>query len=245
MTANKVVHPAELERELQARLARAQERRPGRAPSAPASGPRRRTKLASVMVAAALAMIASLAVAAGFAINTNSVVTIDDAIYRGYNPGSASGTGVFDVFLQVAGGGSVTVKSGYNTDGTKEFQTGSSATHNHSYRLSNVPLIFDPTLNGGTLTREFQLDVNQNDGANLSLDEVEVYLTDCPFITDYPFADWTTPMDPADCDPPPPSTYSLADLVYDLDKNGSATSLAPTTGSSLTTTSPRAQASGT
>ena len=216
MAGNNVVHPAELERELQARLARAQERRPGRAPSAPASGPRRRTKLASVVVAAALAMIASLAVAAGHIIIGSSVVQIDEAIYRGYNPGTASGSGVFDAFVQI--GGNNTVTQGYNTDHAPQFDEGNSATHNHSYRLSNVPTIFDPTLN--TITREFQLDVNQNTGNNITLDEVEVYLTDCRFITAYPFEDWAAPLDPLTQCLNQSTTYSLADLVYQLDKVG-------------------------
>ena len=167
-------------------------------------------------LALAGALVASVVAAGAFIVNTGDVYEIDEAIYRAYNPGTASGSGVFDAFVQI--GGNTSVTQGYNTDHAPQFDEGSSNTHNHAYRLSNVPTIFDPDLN--TLTREFQLDVNQNTNNDISLDEVEVYLTDCRWITAYPFEPWTTPYDPATQCLNQSTTYSLADLVYELDKVG-------------------------
>ena len=71
-------------------------------------------------------------------------------------------------------------------DGTLQFDT-KSGKHTHSIKLSEIPtkLIDD------VLYREFQCDINEPNNYDawfLSLDELEVYLTDDPSLTGYPFS---------------------------------------------------------
>jgi hypothetical protein len=112
------------------------------------------------------------------------VEIINDAIIQNYNPTDASGTGVFDSFLRLKGGGPA-VYNGYNSDGKgSDLEFYEDHAWTKSYLLTNVPLVLKDPDNGGPLPaqyyREFQLDINQNKGSYLTLDELEVYWSDDP-----------------------------------------------------------------
>ncbi|UCF42894.1 MAG: PEP-CTERM sorting domain-containing protein [Planctomycetota bacterium] len=87
-----------------------------------------------------------------------------------------TGTGVIDSFLRIQGFG---VQQGYNTDGTVEFETMSSFTH--SIQISDVPTVDI----GGTLYREFLLDINQDGERILSVDEIRIALWDTGNLSGY------------------------------------------------------------
>jgi hypothetical protein len=129
-----------------------------------------------------------------------AVEKIDEAVFRAYNPGDATGSGTFDSFVRISDANSPEVE-GYNTDGRPlEFDENTSKSFTRSYRLSNIPIVDDP--DWPDVYREFQLDINQTAGnAIYSLDEVEVYLTTNPELLGYPFD-------------------GTAEKVYELDKVG-------------------------
>lgn len=103
----------------------------------------------------------------------------------------SAGSGVFESFVQIQNS---PTERGYNTDGVKEFDTGSSPTFNHSIKVSAIPTV---TVGGSTYW-EFFADVNDSDNTPLiSLDAFEIYLTTNAAITGYPFG-------------------GSADLVYDF-----------------------------
>lgn len=107
---------------------------------------------------------------------------INGAVFRAYSPDNPTGTGIFPSFLRM--NSNEGVEKGYNTDGDVEFDTTDS--HTYALRLSDVPTVADPDVAGSF--REFQLDVNQSGNEPLiSLDQVEIYLTDDPEITGYDF----------------------------------------------------------
>ncbi len=206
MTAN-VVHPAELERMLQARVDTARAKRLNRGARA-AQPPRRRSRFGLATVLAAVGSVVAAGAAFAFIADLTteaSVDRIDDAVYRSFDGDDPTGSGGFDSFVRISS--NLTVVKGYNTDGRPlQFQENSSPTFTRSYLLSNLPLVSDPDFAG--LFREFQLDINQTAGnAIYSLDEVEVYLTLNPDILSYPFSSTITDSD-------------YAEKVYELDKIG-------------------------
>jgi hypothetical protein len=112
-----------------------------------------------------------------------SVTLVDasaPAIIEGFNPGDATGSGVFDSFVRVQKNG---IEKGYNTDGTLEFNTKSGA-FTHSILLSAIPTV----PRGSTLYRELVVDINQDQNdPHIALDDLELYVTDNASITGYPF----------------------------------------------------------
>src|SRR5262249_2011481 len=102
---------------------------------------------------------------------------INDVVFQ-TDPVQAAGTGTFNSFVQVQHNG---VEQGYNTDGTKQFDTKSSAVFNHSILLSQIPAVIGDGTNGttdGTVYREFLLDMNEFTlGTNsfLSLDSLQIW----------------------------------------------------------------------
>jgi hypothetical protein len=102
-----------------------------------------------------------------------------------------TGSGVIDSFLRIQGMG---VQHGYNTDGTIEYDTMASFTH--SIQISDLPTIDI----GGTLYREFMLDINQNGQNILSLDELRIALWDTGNLSGY--------------------SSIFASPIYDLDAGG-------------------------
>lgn len=90
--------------------------------------------------------------------------------YSGTLPGS---TGALGSFLKIQNGG---VESGYNTNGTTQFNTGTT----HAIKLSDIPLV-----NG---FRQFALNINEvASGTNglLSLDQVQLFVTGSATLTGY------------------------------------------------------------
>jgi hypothetical protein len=96
---------------------------------------------------------------------------------------SSTGTGLIQSFLRVQANGT---ERGYNTDAPSPYefdQKGGGFTH--SLLLSDVPLVDK----GGTLYREFLLDINESAGditGLLSLDLLEIYLANADNLDDYP-----------------------------------------------------------
>ena len=91
-----------------------------------------------------------------------------------------SGTGLIDSFVRIQGNGT---ESGYNTDGTPEFDT-KAGTFTHSIQLSDLQTNIVNV--GGIDYYEFVLDINQTaPGSLLSLHELEIYIADVGDIDDY------------------------------------------------------------
>ena len=150
----------------------------------------------------ALTAVGVVAITVDLTAANSPPVKLDEAIYRGYNPTEAAGSGTFDSFVRIAT--TKPVIKGYNTSARPvQFDENNSPSFTRSYRLSNIPIVGDPNYPG--VYREFQLDINQTSGnAIYSLDEVQVFLTTNSAILGYPFT--TSP--------------NLATEVYKLDKVG-------------------------
>jgi hypothetical protein len=82
----------------------------------------------------------------------------------------STGTGVINPFLRIQGNGS---EGGYNTDANPEYDA-KAGTWTHALLLGAIP-----TVNlGGTLYRQFLLDINQNTGGSnefLSLNQIQLF----------------------------------------------------------------------
>ncbi len=108
---------------------------------------------------------------------------INNAWFEAYNPATATGSGVFDTFLRV--GSNNQEIWGYNTDGRLEADS-KPGPHTHAILLSEIPLV---PYRGGTYY-ELQLDINQSAGYPVgweTLDEMEIWVTQNPDLTGYPF----------------------------------------------------------
>ena len=93
----------------------------------------------------------------------------------------AAGSGVIHSFVRINPGGGQQYEQGYNTDARPlQYDENSSPTFTRSLVLSDVP-----TVNiGGTLYREFLLDINQtNSDPILTLDRVVIYLRSAGDLT--------------------------------------------------------------
>ncbi len=111
---------------------------------------------------------------------------IDDAVFL-TSQVQPAGTGVFNTFVQVQQNG---IEQGYNTDGTKQFDTKTSANFNHSVLLSQVPTVVGDGTNGtadGVVYREFLLDLNEGGGNNafLSLDKLQIWQEESGSLTGF------------------------------------------------------------
>jgi hypothetical protein len=97
----------------------------------------------------------------------------------------STGTGNISSFVQI---GDATPNGSeveaYNTTEDGTLDVGPSDTFNHELLLTSVPLVTLPDENGDdTLYREFLLDINQLKKVNpalLSLDEIQIFLSDTP-----------------------------------------------------------------
>jgi len=119
----------------------------------------------------------------------DQAVMPDGAIFESYNPLTPTGSGIFDAFLRVSKSNKDIVK-GYNTDERPlEYDENKSPQFTRAWKLSGVPLVPVPGYPG--LYREFQLDINQNSAKDpdwfISVDDIEIYLTDTDMATGYPF----------------------------------------------------------
>ncbi len=102
------------------------------------------------------------------------------ALFRQFDPDSATGTGLISSFLRTQAIGTA---KGYNTDGNLEFDT-KSGLFTRSLQLGEVPKV---TIEG-TEYREFLLDINEGGGKNtlLSLDVLKIYVEDACDLSGYP-----------------------------------------------------------
>ncbi len=201
MTA-RVVHPADLERELRASVTKARSRRAKRDPVRPRSALARFGR--TVVVGGALVALSATSVFAdggsldvqvadrtGYEVDT----TVDGAIveYIGDDNTSfgSAGTGQFGTFLQTQDDPS---EEGYNTDGTKQFDTGNSPQFNRAILLSEIPSVTCESLDGSEsvpgLCWELFADINDSNAntpaaKQIQLTDLEVWLTDDDQITGY------------------------------------------------------------
>src|SRR5712672_2534601 len=135
--------------------------------------------------------------------------TVDDLVFETFLAQPA-GTGNFNTFEQIQHNG---FEQGYNTDGTKQFDSKSSAVFNHSLLLSQVPVVIGDGTNGtqdGVAYREFLLDLNEPNGGTksfLSLDSLQIWQEESGSLTGFtPGAGF--------------SGTHTNNLVYDLDAGG-------------------------
>lgn len=140
--------------------------------------------------------------------------TINDARFFQYSSNLPTGTGVFGPFLRVQKNG---VESGYNTNGTKEFDTKAGA-WTHAIKLGDIPLI-----NG---YRQFSLDINEaSSGTNplLSLDQVQLFITSNANLTGYSAGTFSGATKVYDMDAPAgiPTANNWVKLNYSLSGSGS------------------------
>ncbi len=110
-----------------------------------------------------------------------STGTANGAIYKQGQPVPVSGTGVLNPFLRVST--NQDIEQGFSTDDNNN-QMNNDDSWTKALRLSVVPTI--QLTPGGTIYREFLLDINQTKpGALLSLDEVKLFLANTPNLTGY------------------------------------------------------------
>jgi hypothetical protein len=197
------MRPGDYEALLQARLAavRASRVTAGRARTQPRG--RVRAKAAVLMAATALLVSAvgvfadggsfSVEVAdkTGYEVGTTDDGAIVEYIGDDNVTFGASGSGIFESFLQTQDDPS---EEGYNTDGDKEFDTGSSPTFNHAILVSEIPVVTCESLDGLTSTAglcwELFADINDSNAndpaaAQIQLTELEIWFTDDDEITGY------------------------------------------------------------
>ena len=117
-------------------------------------------------------------------LTTQDFGKIDDAYFmRAYS--QSTGTGVIDTFVRLQANHKQLISQGYNTSARPLLYDENNSPHTRTLSLSEVPL-FDI---GGTYYREFLLDINQNgttEGRMLSLDQIEIYLSDEPDLIGQP-----------------------------------------------------------
>jgi hypothetical protein len=127
----------------------------------------------------------------GYAVDTTTDGAIVEYIGDDNVTFGASGSGIFESFLQTQDTPS---EEGYNTDGVKEFDTGSSPTFNHSILISEIPTVecesLDTSETADGLCWELFADINDSnandpDAAQIQLTELEVWFTDDNEITGY------------------------------------------------------------
>src|SRR5262245_28494538 len=137
-----------------------------------------------------------------------STPPINGAVFQSTNPDSSAGTGTISSFLRVQKTGT---EEGFNTDaGVTLDAKGGSFTR--SLLLSEVPLV--KRAQDGVNSYQFAFDINQSDPL-ISLDQVKVYLTNNPNLTEAPgmppaFHNFATPI--------PAGTAVVP--VYNLDAGG-------------------------
>lgn len=101
--------------------------------------------------------------------------TINGAIYEQVDAQS-TGTGTIESFVQIMGTGNAIESHAYNTTENNTLDNGSSDIFNHAITLNQVPVV---DVNS-TAYRQFLLDINENNNANLdqylSLDEIQLFV---------------------------------------------------------------------
>jgi hypothetical protein len=199
---NRTISPRELEIELTSRLA-AIERRRGSRPRRRSRG-RARTKFVGLAGVISLLLVSVSGVFAdggalnvqiadktGYAADTTTDGAIVEYIGDSNTTFGASGSGIFESFLQTQDTPS---EEGYNTDGIKEFDTGSSPTFNHSILVSEIPVVACESLDGSETTAglcwELFADINDSnandpEAKQIQLTDLEIWFTLDSEITGY------------------------------------------------------------
>ena len=104
----------------------------------------------------------------------------------------ASGTGTFTPFVRVQGSPS---EQGYNTDGTTQFDT-KVGNWTHSIKVSQIPQRPCPQSNPTQLCFELFVDINEGNSAkHIALNKVDIWFTQDPNLTGYPFTATATTTD--------------------------------------------------
>ena len=140
---------------------------------------------------------------------------LNGAFFEQISP-QTTGTGVIRPFVQISS--NQAVAHAYNTTVNNTLDVGPSDIFNHELFLSEVPLTLVPTMNvNGELYRMFLLDINEpknGEARLLSLDEVQIWLSDTPNQGVETFAGGSATANTGDL-------LDLADaaLVYQLDSN--------------------------
>lgn len=206
----RTVRPGELERDLLARLAGLNQdleerRRSKRIRNATRPRARRaKSRLAGFGALLALLALSAQAVFAdggsldvivadstGYAVDQTTDGAIVEYIGKDHTDFGASGSGIFESFLQTQDTPS---EEGYNTNGVSEFDTGSSPTFNHAVLISEIPTVPCESIDGNVdepgLCWELFADINDSnandpDAAQIQLTELEVWFTDDENITGY------------------------------------------------------------
>lgn len=108
--------------------------------------------------------------------------TVNEAIFEWTNI-QTTGTGVIDPFSRIHNNGT---QQGYNTYINNIFNGGNNNQYNHPIPFTTTwPPLYDI---GGTLYRQFLLDINENTAnALLSLDEIQIFLSDEAFPSNTSF----------------------------------------------------------
>jgi len=137
-----------------------------------------------------------------FLTTTSSSEMVNGGIFMPFDPETATGTGNFDSFLRIQG---KNTETGYNTDGTVEFQT-KSGKWTHSVLVDSLT---PPRVQvDGSWYREILVDLNQAPGYRyLSLDQLVVSLEASANLTGYPSVNYQNFGGPV--------LYSMDDLAED------------------------------
>lgn len=104
----------------------------------------------------------------------------------------SSGTGTFTPFVRLQGS---PTEQGYNTDGTTQFDT-KVGTWTHSIKVSQIPQRPCPQATGADLCFELFVDINESNTAKyVSLNKVDIWFTQNPSLSGYPFTASSTTTD--------------------------------------------------
>lgn len=198
--------PGEYRAELEARMASA---RAARADHTHAGHPatahqRRRWHKTSIVIAVGALLVGAISVFADggnldvqvdnstqYAVDTTTDGAIVEYIGKDNNDFGSSGTGVINSFLQTQDNPS---EEGYNTNGTTEFDTGSSPQFNRAILVSEIPTVACESLDGTEtapgLCWELFSDINDSnandpDASHIQLTDLEIWLTDDENITGF------------------------------------------------------------
>jgi hypothetical protein len=126
-----------------------------------------------------------------YAVDTTTDGAIVEYIGDSNTSFGSAGTGTFGTFLQTQDDPS---EEGYNTDGTRQFDTGASPQFNHSILVSEIPTVtcesLDESESTDGLCWELFADINDSnandpEAKQIQLTELEVWFTDDNEITGY------------------------------------------------------------
>src|ERR1044071_8609414 len=92
----------------------------------------------------------------------------------------AAGTGVFNTFVRIQNTGT---EQGYNSDAAPQFDE--KASFDHSILLAHIPIVIAGGTEEGVAYREFRLDMNENTGAFLSLDKLQIFQEEAGNLTNF------------------------------------------------------------